>query len=497
MYPENSACAHFSSFFDPTSSTLDVHRCNKAMGRKRNQGKARRAAKAKAREEAEEDGANNNQVTTNNNGTRKYKSPTKVLMDSNNPKCWHNGNDSLDFSSPFVDKFHESFIDAATRGERSLPDCLIDARSATMDEFADVWHDSAKLEMAISFFLFFGTQQYLGGYYGDACETATIARYFEQHIAVGLKQTQALHNWPKVVDTYYADEHTLVKFLWKRIPCSCLDEKYEEVKHITKMGICCNPQCSIPDKYKRVERSKAKYCSRCRCVTYCSRECQIASWKIHKPHCDNDAATIARFEDSKRWAEFRAEKGAEEEERRKEVQRLEREKAFKLKQMQAQMELERKREEELRGLKSMLHKAMLQSALEKMYVVNFQKWAEADGSVEDFDEFKELFKDVVTGHFEEKEKDLEEIFEELFEDTDEEFKKILLENRLEDDKKHAEILGVPHDVDKRTLHKAYRKLALQYHPDRWSADNERKEEAEEHFKSIRSSYEHLMAKFNE
>lgn len=35
-----------------------------------------------------------------------------------------------------------------------------------------------------------------------------------------------------------ADEHTLVEYFATRIPCSCLDEKYEQVKSITKTGIC-------------------------------------------------------------------------------------------------------------------------------------------------------------------------------------------------------------------------------------------------------------------
>ena len=264
------------------------------MGRKRNQGKARRAAKAKAREEVE-DGANNNNLTTANNGTRKYKSPTEVFMDSNSPKCWHNGNDSLVFTCPFVDKFHESFIDSAARGDRSLPECLMAARHSTMNEFADKWNDSYKLEMAMSFFLSAGTQLCLEGDYFNARFCATSARFIEQYIAVELKQTQALPHWIKMEETYlHADEHSLVKFFRHRIPCSCLDEKYEEVKQITKMGTCYNRQCSIPGR--EVERSKTKYCSRCRCATYCSRECQEVDWSRHKPHCDRNTARIAKFE---------------------------------------------------------------------------------------------------------------------------------------------------------------------------------------------------------
>ncbi len=174
---------------------------------------------------------------------------------------------------------------------------LTAAKDDTMDEFADIWHDIAKLKMAISYCLSKGTQDLLDGKllsHSDARKNATCVRYFQQHIAVELKQTQALFNWPKICDTRYADEHTLVKFFRKRIPCSCLNEKYEEVKHITKKGICNNEECSTQSRW--VDRSRTKYCSRCRCVAYCSRECQEAHWSEHKTDCDVYAATVAKFE---------------------------------------------------------------------------------------------------------------------------------------------------------------------------------------------------------
>ena len=267
------------------------------MGRKRNQGKARRAAKAKANEVKEEEGGgNNNLTTTANNGKQKHKSPTEVLMEHiwNNEKCWHHVNNCLDFNGPFVEEFHSIFIDAE-RYDRSIPKCLVYAKNSTMDEFAEKWNDSAELEKAMSFFWFAGTQLCLKGDYNDSRCCATIARFFDQYIAVVLKQTQAVYNWIKIEDTYCADLHTLVKFFWKRIPCSCLDDKYEEVKQITKMGFCYNPKCSIPNGES--ERSKTKCCSRCRRVTYCSRECQEADWSRHKSICGDYAAVIAEFED--------------------------------------------------------------------------------------------------------------------------------------------------------------------------------------------------------
>ncbi|KIJ67777.1 hypothetical protein HYDPIDRAFT_107272 [Hydnomerulius pinastri MD-312] len=36
---------------------------------------------------------------------------------------------------------------------------------------------------------------------------------------------------------------------------------------------------------KNVGRDKVKTCARCRLVRYCSKECQVASWKTHKLRC--------------------------------------------------------------------------------------------------------------------------------------------------------------------------------------------------------------------
>ncbi len=68
-----------------------------------------------------------------------------------------------------------------------------------------------------------------------------------------------------------------------RIPCSCLDDKHKEVMSISKMGICCNPRCSLPDR--KLERSAMESCEQCRLVHYYSRNCQKKHWKSHKDAC--------------------------------------------------------------------------------------------------------------------------------------------------------------------------------------------------------------------
>eukprot|EP00986_Skeletonema_menzelii_P012959 scaffold7325_cov153-Skeletonema_menzelii.AAC.4 len=275
---------------------------SQAMGRKRNQGKARKAAKAKAEEEAqqEESGKTNNPTATNDG----QEQPPEALLKLQQCRCSHpsiHGTASTSIPSriclQFVSTFRREFYEYADRDNVTIVFALKTAKTVTEAEFAEVWNDPAKLEIVLSVFLGIGTQAVLDGKDNAAREIATFARYFEQCIAVELKESQAFIAWPKIEEAYGADLHTLVKFFRHRIPCSCLDEKYEEVKSITKLGVCYNPQCTIP--YEQLERSKTMYCSRCRCTTYCSRECQEAGWKAHKPFCDRNAARKAEFDDAK------------------------------------------------------------------------------------------------------------------------------------------------------------------------------------------------------
>ena len=64
--------------------------------------------------------------------------------------CMH-GFDSFSISSQF--QFMSAFVGSFDEARGSLPECLIAARKATMDEFADVWHDHAKMKFVISYFL--------------------------------------------------------------------------------------------------------------------------------------------------------------------------------------------------------------------------------------------------------------------------------------------------------------------------------------------------------
>ncbi|KAK1734230.1 hypothetical protein QTG54_014997 [Skeletonema marinoi] len=268
------------------------------MGRKRNQGKARKAAKAKAEEEAKEERGNNNQTT---NGRQQPLAELQQLelgaapISSDTTKCWHGFEKIDNLCSEFIVAFSDAVHDA---GKRGLPGCLIVAEDATKDKFAVVWKDSAKLKSAMSYLLYHGTQHVLDGNDGLARKFAIYARYIEQYIAFELHQTQAIMHWQKIKEmSIEGDTHTLVKFLRRRIQCACLEKKYDEVKTITKMGICSNPQCN--NNSGLVERSKTMYCSGCRCVAYCSRECQEADWPMHRENCEPITRIRAEFEAEK------------------------------------------------------------------------------------------------------------------------------------------------------------------------------------------------------
>ncbi len=148
-----------------------------------------------------------------------------------------------------------------TYADADLLSCLAAAQDATLVEFAEVWCDSAKMEMAISWFLFVGTQKILSGNYDDARDHALLVRY----LSLDLEQQSSRH----------------VMLICTRLQKTCgsvspapawMRSMNMNVKSITKMGISSYIRCNLPNRI--TERSNTMYCSRCRCVAYCSHECQ-------------------------------------------------------------------------------------------------------------------------------------------------------------------------------------------------------------------------------
>ena len=148
--------------------------------------------------------------------------------------------------------------------------------TTTKEIYAAVWEDVAKMEAVVSYCVAIGTDRILDGKDCYARRAARFACFFEQILATSMQKKQPVINTQKVLELNCADNHTLVKYFRKRIPCKCLDEKYKQFKSVTKMGFCSNLHCGHPDG--KVERSKMFYCTRCgmALACYCSRDCQTA-----------------------------------------------------------------------------------------------------------------------------------------------------------------------------------------------------------------------------
>eukprot|EP00984_Skeletonema_dohrnii_P006572 scaffold2353_cov93-Skeletonema_dohrnii-CCMP3373.AAC.3 len=216
------------------------------------------------------------------------KSFTIDIRQSHTIQCYHGyvpGEDHFiinDFVKTFVSGFNSRW------GEAYGGEHIHVAHRATREQYPEVGNDYFKMKLVLSLFLFQGTQAVLEERIGDARSFAAIAFYLEDYITFSFEnEANDVFDAVKQLELLIADQHTLVKYLRKKIPCCCLDEKYKQVKSITKMGFCCNQNCSLPSRM--AERSTMVYCTRCRTVNYCSRKCQKAAWPKHKSHCDKHA----------------------------------------------------------------------------------------------------------------------------------------------------------------------------------------------------------------
>lgn len=227
--------------------------------RKKAQGKARKAAKAKKEMELAELAA-----TFATGFMQRVEESVKKTFEAqlNTEKCCH-GNvptmEKLHVAEDFLDIYMAAFRASEASGDENP---YAEAFRISCLKYADVWMDPAKMEWVISFMLQCGTAFLLEGNIKSARVGASFICCFEEWIT----REKKIMNWAKWQELKYADEHSLVSFFRNRVPCSCLDEKYKEVKNITKLGICANlGDCS---KGGMVPRSTMFYCTRCcnRCI---------------------------------------------------------------------------------------------------------------------------------------------------------------------------------------------------------------------------------------
>ncbi len=256
--------------------------------RKKAKGKARKAAKEAAKEEKSETAAaaDQRQRQEESLGAQMQRLEISRGLLIN---CRHGADGTPLICVEFIGTFIPAYI-SKLEGSSAM-----DAFEAAHEATAGEKFDKVKLESVISLLVAAGTDSFLGGDIDTAQLYAVMACYFEELIAVSVvRKSKAFINWIKVFELHGADEHTLVKFLRKRIPCHCLDEKYKAVKSVKKVGICCNLKCSIPGNL--VERSKMLCCTGCGVANYCSRECQKEDWKHHRKACNDLAEEKAAFQ---------------------------------------------------------------------------------------------------------------------------------------------------------------------------------------------------------
>ena len=212
--------------------------------------------------------------------------------------CTHGYNPSSIFQARYCADYLKTFTESyhsATRGNsrdgrfKSIMGTLGTAvTAATSANFTNISRDLSNRDSVNPFCLAKGTKFILDGNCDDARLCAVLAVF----------NTDKLPNTRKMIELLDGDEHTLVQFFRKQIPCSCLDEKYKEVKSTTKMGICFNDECPLPGSM--AVRSKMLRCTGClnyHYVSYCSRECQEADWPHHKKLCGKTVQEIAATQD--------------------------------------------------------------------------------------------------------------------------------------------------------------------------------------------------------
>ena len=140
-----------------------------------------------------------------------------------------------------------SFIDKLWDVYDGFPHSDIFTRHKKVHEATKVWNDPDMMHWVVSNFLRVGTLAILDVEYNMVRHVAAFVSFLEQWVAVVIEsyEIEAASNWDlfqalcdcgKICELSVADEHTLVSFFRKRIPCKCLDKRYEEVKSITKIG---------------------------------------------------------------------------------------------------------------------------------------------------------------------------------------------------------------------------------------------------------------------
>ena len=251
--------------------------------RKKAQGKARKAAKAKAAETTRKEDEKTRKIKAFDQW---YAAQLKRLRLEDEESCMH-GCDKPDYD---ICGFVKRYLQVVVLIPMEKCPWMVAYNIATK-AYPEMMSHADNISAIDSIFVALATNCVLSGDMDLARRCASSASYFEMqgkfisdHLRLGRENLGLVTGIEKMRELGVSDEHTLVRYIQKRIPCSCLDEKYEEVKGIKKIGLCHGINCK--NNGGVAERSTMMHCTRCRRAYYCSRECQEAHWPIHKTICE-------------------------------------------------------------------------------------------------------------------------------------------------------------------------------------------------------------------
>ena len=167
------------------------------------------------------------------------------------------------FVKTYFEELSKASIGECSNNTSPLTLALKATRSTLMKNYPV---DQIKQKQIIDYFVMIGANSLISN-----CDLWT-ARISATVIATleGEKKGQDLLKYGDVIG---GCSRSLFKFYIDRIVCTCLDEKYKNLKaEKPKTGLC--QHC-----VRRTERSKLFVCSQCNEAQYCSRKCQIADTK--------------------------------------------------------------------------------------------------------------------------------------------------------------------------------------------------------------------------
>ena len=251
--------------------------------RKKAQGKARKAAK---KAEAEATGKEDESTRKIKAFVQGCEAQLQSLRLEDEESCLHGCEKPDDDNYDIVKRYLTVLVQVP------LEQCpWMVAFDVASEAYPEMMSHTDKISAIDSLFVALATNCVLSGDMDLARRCASSASYFQ---TMGKfisddhrfgRETLGLHaGIEKLRELDVSDEHTLVRYLQKRIPCSCLDAKYEEVKDVKKIGLCHHIKCE--NNEGATERSTMMRCTRCRRANYCSRECQVAHWPMHKTYCE-------------------------------------------------------------------------------------------------------------------------------------------------------------------------------------------------------------------